>query len=217
MAIVIGHRFGRLVIEAGPDDRGRGHRFWVCRCECGREKRAREDHLRSGATRSCGCLRTTALAERSTTHGGTGTTEYNIWRAMRARCERPEHERYADYGGRGITVCERWQDFAAFLSDMGQRPPGRSLDRKDVNGDYEPNNCRWATYTQQTRNKRSNRMIEHDGQTHCVAEWAEMTGIGESTIAWRLSRGWPAERALTQAVRGAFSVRVSTQAELPTE
>jgi hypothetical protein len=123
------------------------------------------------------------------------------WRGMRARCLNPRTPGYAHYGGRGITVCERWDDFAAFRTDMGDSPPGMTLDRIDTNGNYEPGNCRWATPTTQTRNRRSTRMLTHRGETRPFAEWAEMHGIRQDTLDMRLRRGWDVERALTAPLR----------------
>lgn len=116
---------------------------------------------------------------------------------MLARCTNGKNRRYKDYGGRGIGVCERWYDFANFLADMGEKPKGYSLDRIDVNGDYEPGNCRWATATEQARNKRNNTLLTHNGETHTIAEWGDILGIRHTTISTRLHSGWSVERALT--------------------
>jgi hypothetical protein len=136
---------------------------------------------------------------KATTHGGRRTPEYKVWAGMRARCYCETNPRYADYGGRGIRVCERWRDFAAFLADMGPRPsPRHELDRfPDNNGNYRPGNCRWATATQNGRNKRNNRRIVFDGKCLCVTEWAEVTGLTTAAINQRLDDGWSIERTLT--------------------
>jgi hypothetical protein len=140
-----------------------------------------------------------------TYHGGVGLPEYWIWKEMRSRCSNPRHARYKDYGGRGISVCERWQrSFASFLEDMGRRPaPGLTLDREDNNGDYEPGNCRWATVAEQNRNQRRTRLYTLDGRTQCMAAWAREAGLGETTVRRRIAdRGWrrevlePTRRAL---------------------
>ena len=118
--------------------------------------------------------------------------EYRAWQTMKQRCNNDRVKKYADYGARGIRVCKRWQDsFDAFLEDMGPRPgPKYSIDRIDVNGHYEPANCRWATSTQQQRNKRNNTLLTHRGQTLCIEAWAERIGIPGKVIHHRLSRGW---------------------------
>lgn len=144
-----GTQFGRLTVLA---DRQRGDTAVLCRCECGAEVSVKVVNL--GRSRnSCGCLKRGAGNGRYS-HGMAGTKIYNIWADMVGRCTRPTHMRYADYGGRGITVCERWLDFANFYADMGDRPPGRSLDRRDNDQGYSPENCRWATLSDQARNKR---------------------------------------------------------------
>ncbi|MER6976009.1 hypothetical protein [Streptomyces carpinensis] len=145
-----GERFGRLTVTK---DRQPGETFVEVRCDCGTEKSVRFLDL-GRYTKSCGCLRTELLVERSTRHGHAGTSLYMTWEDMVARCTRPSHKKWADYGGRGITVCDRWRDFANFLADMGERPPGLELDRIDNNRGYEPNNCRWTDRSTQMKNRR---------------------------------------------------------------
>lgn len=165
----------------------------------------REDHLRSGATSSCGCIQKEVLRERSLRHGhanvGKISPTYKTWESMmrRGRGTDPEKRKY--YIERGITVCERWMKFENFLADMGERPNGASLDRIDVNGGYEPENCRWATQRQQSRNRRNNRILEFDGRAQPVADWAEYLGINQGTILSRLRAGWSVESALFKPIR----------------
>lgn len=140
------------------------------------------------------------LAERNrqrAKHGMTGTFTFKTWDSMRQRCRNPDNKDFANYGGRGISVCDRWNEFQTFLADMGERPSGMTLDRIDVNGNYEPSNCRWATPKAQSRNKRNNVVVEFDGQQMTVAEWAEKTGIERKTLEYRIRAGWRPERALT--------------------
>jgi hypothetical protein len=156
-------------------------------------------NLTAGGTKSCGCI----IGKHKRTHGGTGTAEFRIWDSMRRRCSDPAHPSYADYGGRGIRVCERWQDFAAFRADMGVRPsPDHSIDRFPNNdGDYEPGNCRWGTRIDQSNNRRSSRTLTINGETLTMAQWERRTGLKPGTVFKRLAQGWPAERAATQAPR----------------
>ena len=135
-------------------------------------------------------------AERAT-HRMSHSPTYNCWRSMLARCGNPKQKDFARYGGRGITVCERWRDFAAFYADMGAKPEGMSLERKDVNAGYAPDNCCWATAAQQANNKRSNVVVEFQGQRATVSEWAQRTGLERKTLEYRIRAGWPADRALT--------------------
>ncbi len=124
--------------------------------------------------------------------------EYRTWMAMRRRCHSPNDTYYADYGGRGITVCERWNSFANFLADIGPKPsPKHTIDRIDNDGNYEPGNCRWATPAEQARNTRKNRILAYGGMTMCVSEWAERLSIRPNLIHDRLKLGWTTEAALT--------------------
>lgn len=160
-----GRRFGRLaVISRAPND-ARNVVRWHCECDCGETISAYRGNLLRAKTTSCGCFFTEQLRARVTTHGKTKSRTYRSWAAMIARCTNPSEPGYANYGGRGIGVCDRWRKFENFLADMGERPPELSLDRyPDHNGNYEPGNCRWATWVQQQRNKRSTRLCEGDAE-----------------------------------------------------
>lgn len=131
------------------------HSYWHCTCKCGSVKIVAERSLLSGRSKSCGCYRKTVTGGLFRKHGLTGTSEHTAWSAMRQRCHDPKSNSYANYGGRGITVCDRWRSFDKFLVDMGPKPSSNhSLDRIDVNGNYDPANCRWATALEQSKNRR---------------------------------------------------------------
>lgn len=190
------------------DAQKNGRFLWVCECKCRQIFRAIGKDLVSGNTKSCGCWQKERTAQASLTHGATknrvNTAEYSAWRGIITRCTNSREPCYKNYGGRGITVCDRWREnFAAFLEDIGLRPsPEHSIDRyPDNDGNYEPSNVRWATRRDQCRNRRSNRWLTFKNETKIVAEWAEITGLGRSCIRHRLSDlGWSVEKALTTPV-----------------
>jgi hypothetical protein len=135
-------------------------------------------------------------------HGLSHSPTYSSYANMISRCTDPTNKKFADYGGRGIAVCKRWSEsFDAFVADMGVRPDGMTLERRDVNLGYEPDNCRWATWKEQHNNKRSNRLIEFSGQTKTLQQWADQTGFSHTLIFYRLQRGWSVARALTSPPR----------------
>lgn len=173
-----------------------GDRLAVFMCDCGNRKAINVSDVKKGRTRSCGCLRDELSASRSKKHGhyskqGVYYREYSIWSAMWQRCENGNADNYVNYGGRGINVCDRWKDFDAFISDMGGRPPGTEIDRKNNDGNYDPGNCRWVLKKQNLRNKRNSRTIKIDEIEKTVAEWAEQPDAArEATIRFRLRSGW---------------------------
>jgi len=178
---------------------------WNCQCSCGRKAVVFAQTLKDGRSTSCGHVRNKKTAIRNTTHGKSSTREYRIWKAIHTRCTNTRQETWEDYGGRGITVCDRWlgpNGFLNFLADMGCAPSdSHSIDRIDNDGNYEPGNCRWATPKEQTRNARSNINLEFNGQTRSIGEWSEIVGFPYHTLRSRILRGWTAQKALTTPIR----------------
>lgn len=186
-----GRVFGRLTAKSYD-----GRQRWVCECECGNVKIAPAPDLKRGRIRSCGCLHREIVksGDCRRTHGGTGTPEYRSWTSMLRRCSDPKAVGYHRYGGRGIKVCERWQKFENFLEDMGSRPEGTTLDRyPDQDGNYEPSNCRWATYSEQAENMSTTVLITANGKCQSVSAWARELGVSSRAIHYRLSRMTPEE------------------------
>lgn len=151
-----GARFGRWTLV--ERDYGRRYHYWWCVCDCGGKKSVAFGSLRRGVSRSCGCYNRDAAKRRPANHGMAGSATYNVWASMIQRCRNPRAASFRNYGARGISVCERWHDFREFLRDMGDVPAGRSIDRIDVNGNYEPGNCRWVTMREQQRNRTNNKL-----------------------------------------------------------
>lgn len=197
-----GQRFGRLTVIAKAEDRPTGCSKWLCQCDCGNTSSVGNNALKSGHTKSCGCLCRELASKASKTHGLSGSNTYMTWAGMKARCTNPNNTKYKDYGGRGITVCDRWlNSFENFLEDMGECPEGLSLDRQNNNGNYEPENCRWATREEQLNNKRTNRFIEFDGRSQTLAQWSNELGVKRTTISERIDRRrWSIEKALTTPI-----------------
>ncbi len=198
-----GQRFTRLRVLRYTDTDHHRQSKWLCRCDCGAEKIVGHNALKSGDTRSCGCLHKEQQSKRLTIHGMTNRYEYRVWRGMRNRCNNPRDDRFIRYGGRGITVCRKWDlSFQAFYDDMGPAYSlEHSLDRIDNDGSYCPVNCRWATRSEQQRNRRDTQHITFNGETHSVPDWADKLHINKSTLLYRLRRGWSVERALTALVQ----------------
>lgn len=204
--VPIGARFGRWTVVGDCAADPRNGTVVPCRCDCGTERDLRVAKLRFGRTRSCGCLRADAARSGMVTHGasigGMRTPEYTAWKNMIARCENRGRREWMRYGGRGISVCDRWRSsFPAFLADVGPRPPGTTLDRINRDGNYEPGNVRWATWLAQQRNRNNNHRVTANGVTMSLAEWQERTGIPASTIRQRLARGMSPEAALSSTGR----------------
>lgn len=194
-----GQRYGRLVAII-PVTMGRGSK-WRFRCDCGNETVTRATGVRSGGTRSCGCLQR-ERARDGAKHGMQAAPEYSCWRSLLSRCRNPKNPGYRIYGGRGIKVCRRWWKFENFYADMGPRPsPEHSIDRIDNDGNYEPGNCRWATRKEQRRNQSTNRIVVYRGRKMTLAEACEQAAVPYDCAYSRLRRGWSSER--TFAIRPA--------------
>lgn len=192
-----GMRFGRLV---AVEDVGRNkykYRLWRCKCDCGNEIIVTTNLLQRGKTKSCGCYK----IDKATTHGQSKTRLYGIWCKMLSRCTNKKLWNYKNYGGRGITICTEWQSFEPFYKwamANGYRDD-LTLDRKDNDGDYCPENCRWVTQKEQQNNKRSNRLLTYNGETRTLTKWSEITGLSATCICLRLNRyKWSVGDALTK-------------------
>lgn len=205
---VVGRKFNSLTVISDE-----GSKNWIsyikCKCDCGNIITANKSSVTTGSRKSCGCKpRPRVSAEtikNMTKHGMCGTSTYHIWATMIQRCTNPNHKKYPRYGGRGVKVCDKWMKFKGFYEDMGERPSGLSIDRRDNDGHYEPSNCRWATNEEQFSNTSCNRFIEFNGLRLTISEWGRKTGIKESTIRARLKSRWTIEKALT--VPAKFSPR----------
>ncbi len=214
----VGDVFGRwTVVTAAIKNNDR----WSseCKCECGNIGVVRHEKLLSGKSKSCGCWRD----ENLTTHGATKRSvrkdshEYWIWNMIIQRCTNPKVKNWMDYGGRGITVCDRWLVYENFIADMGKRPtPGHSIERKDNDAGYSLDNCRWATKPEQAKNKRNNRFIELFGRRQHLAEWAREYGVDHTLIISRLSRGWSDIDAVTKPPRTIIRREENECKQLPT-
>ena len=177
-----GKRFHRWTVTGRAENSPTGRTQWLCRCDCGTERVVTGSTLKNGRSRSCGCL----MVEENTIHGHNGSRLQTAWENMQARCQHESHPQYAHYGGRGIYVSDEWSTFEAFARDMGEPPEGMSLDRIDNNGPYSPDNCRWATQSEQARNSRQSRRWFVDGVMYETAQdAADAVGVTKSTI-----RGW---------------------------
>ena len=216
-----GRRFGRLQVHKFEKSL-HCNAFWACQCDCGKSHTVAGKSLLSGACTSCGCLRkeraAAANSQRLTKHGhtaaGSNSRTYRIWSNMVSRCTNPKFDAYPWYGGRGITVCAEWREFKAFLNSMGRAPDGKSIDRIESNGNYEPGNCRWADAKTQQRNTRKNVRLEIDGTECSIAEWAEQPGaVSAKTIYGRIAYGWEPRRAVFGALRQARAGGVREHAD----
>lgn len=193
---LIDRKFGRWIVLGLPSS---GRKYYCnCRCSCGTNREVLAKDLVRGRSKSCGCVNSENTTARNMRHGLTESPEYSIWCGIKKRCYDQNEVFFCNYGGRGIKVCERWlHSFENFLSDMGIRPTNKhSIERRNNDGDYEPDNCYWATRDEQARNKRNNRRVEIGGETMIIADWAKRVGLRAQTIAQRLFRGWSERDAI---------------------
>jgi hypothetical protein len=202
---LVGNRYGRWVVMSYAEQRNHYYAYWKCECDCGTNRVVSAYTLIKGESRSCGCLQSLLAGNRLRTHGYHKRAEYAVWRSMKARCLNPSTKVYKNYGGRGIGICFTWFDsFAAFIADMGPRPSAQhSLDRINNDGDYTASNCRWATRAEQGRNRRTNKILTHNGESLCLTDWAKRIGLNASTLFKRIEAGWTVERAITTPHRSA--------------
>lgn len=189
-----GKRFGKLLVTGMSDRRSGRKTFWVCECDCGNTKTIRSDSLTSGRTESCGCIKEKQDKINLTTnhsHKMSGTRVYHTWQGMKARCNNPKDGRYHRYGGRGITYCKEWEEFEPFYewAMSNGYSNALTLDRIDVNGNYEPENCRWATWKEQANNKSNNINVKYKGKTLTLMELSETTNMPYDTLKVRYDRG----------------------------
>jgi len=197
-----GSKFGRLTVveEIEPVDKvvhGYTRRRFLFECECGTRIKAVW-----GKSDSCGCLQREVVFKHGYASGG-ATYEYRAYHSMLTRCNSHRSLKFKLYGGRGIKVCKRWlKSFENFLEDMGPRPAGMTLERKDSNGDYTPENCKWADRIEQANNRRISHKITVDGRTLSLSQWSREVGISPSTLGYRLSQGWSPEKALGKVPQG---------------
>jgi len=198
---ITGHVYGQLTVIEDVGRNKDGRVIWLCLCSCGQKVQVIGKSLRSGNTKSCGCLLREATTKRNTTHGFSTRNGvhpvYRVWAGIQRRCSNPRSGDYKYYGGRGVSYDPKWKTFEGFWEDMGDTwKEGLSIDRIDVNGNYCKENCRWATQKDQTRNKRNNRLLEYKGETRCVSEWCELLGLKRDKIKDRINKlKWPVEKA----------------------
>lgn len=176
------------------------HRFWLCRCECGEEKIVQANSLLSGTSKSCGCLRTEKFRKRVTSHGESGTPLYKAWAAMRARCLKKNGAAFKHYGGRGIQICKRWDDFENFALDMGPSyEEGLTLERVNVDGDYKPSNCKWIPKSKQAWNRTDTVYVDTIEGRMTIIQAAKRAGVSRGAMAGRIANQWPIELLLVPA------------------
>lgn len=190
---LIGQKFGKLTVIERAKNSNNGKARWLCKCECGNEKTILSESLRKGKTSSCGCKYINSNKERNKTHGQTNTRLHKIWSGMKQRCNYPNARCFELYGGRGITVCDEWQHSFESFRDwalLNGYADNLTLDRIDTNGNYCPENCRWATYKTQENNRVNNHRVIYKGKEYTLSKLSEKLNISSSTLAWRINHKW---------------------------
>lgn len=204
-AEMVGKRFAMLTVLAEAGVYGSAqHKTYICLCDCGTKKVIVGASIRAGRTQSCGCLakKTQFNSESAKTHGLSRSRIYKIWLGMKQRCsDKSTGKSRRLYYDKGIRICDRWKDFGNFVTDMGIPMKSMTIDRIDGNGNYEPENCRWATKKEQANNTAANHQLSYDGKKMNITQWSEQIGIKQNTIVWRLMRGWSVEKALTKPIQ----------------
>lgn len=198
------HEFNGCTVLKRAENKGKNV-CWLCICKCGNEFIARATDIRTGNTKSCGCLNRELAGNRARKHGNRNSRLYTIWNNMKMRCSNPSSISFKNYGGKGIKVCDEWFDtFESFYkwSINNGYHDSLTLDRIDSNGDYKPSNCRWATMKEQQNNRGNNNTLTYKNVQHTLAEWSDITGIPYDTLWTRIKRGWSVEKSLTQPLRG---------------
>ena len=194
---IAGQVFGRYTVIKFAEKSKNGTSKWLCRCDCGNEKIVFSTALLSGKSKSCGCLASEMAGDRLKTHGHTSgkrSLTFISWDRMRARCNK--NNKY--YGARGISYCEQWESFENFLSDMGERPKGKTLDRIDYDGDYSPENCRWSTAKEQANNRTNNCIVEYKGCKITLGQLCDELNLNYQLVYKRLNKGWDLQTAITK-------------------
>lgn len=200
---ITGEKYNRLTAIKFVGNNKWGQRDWLFQCDCGKKHIASLIVVRRGSCKSCGCFYKETRGKYHKTHGESNSPSYRAWIGMRARCLNKNNPRYSDYGGRGITICKRWNSFENFYKDMGDRPNGKTLDRRDNSMGYSPDNCRWATKLEQNNNKRDTISIKYNGETLSLSSWARRLGLKRQTLYNRYCLlGWDEKRSIETKVGG---------------
>lgn len=198
---IAGQEFSRLRVIYATKERDRnGTVLWLCKCTCGKTYKTTQTKLKLGLAKSCGCR----MGNYKHGHciGKKASPERSTWNAVMTRCYNKNYTYYENYGGRGIKVCKRWHKFENFLADMGERPIGKELDRRNNDGNYEPENCRWVTRKKNANNKGSNIRVRYRGRNRTLTQWCRKLGLPYNPIRMRIRKyGWPISKALTTPVR----------------
>jgi hypothetical protein len=203
-----GQKYGRLTVVCRNGSNESKRALWLCKCECGNEITVIGDLLRNGHVQSCGCLRPDVITKHGCAKHNQVDRLYRVWKQIRNRCNNPNVKGYKYYGGRGIQICDEWNDYENFRKwaiangyDEKAKWGDCTIDRIDSNGNYKPDNCRWVDMKTQSNNKSTNHYITYNNETHTLAEWERLTGISRSVITCRIKRGWSVEKTFTTPVR----------------